>query len=75
MVHEDGLEALERFRSGAEPVPVFPLRGADLVEAGIPKGPKVGELLARARQAWLAEGCLTDEAYARELLRRVLERA
>jgi poly(A) polymerase len=75
MVHEDGLEALERFRNGAEPVPVFPLRGADLVEAGIPKGPKVGELLARARQAWLAEGCLTDEVYARELLRRVLERA
>lgn len=75
MVHEDGLEALERFRSGAEPVPVFPLRGADLLEAGIPKGPQVGDLLARARQAWLAEGCLTDEGYARELLRRVLERA
>jgi poly(A) polymerase len=75
MVHEDGLEALERFRNGAEPVPVFPLRGADLLEAGIPKGPQVGDLLARARQAWLAEGCLTDEGYARELLMRVLERA
>jgi poly(A) polymerase len=73
VVHEDAREALERFRSGAEPVPALPLRGADLVEAGVPKGPRIGELLARARQAWLAEGCLTDEAYARALLRRVLE--
>lgn len=65
-------EALDRFRSGAEPVPVFPLRGADLVARGIPKGPKVGEILARARQTWLAEGCRTDESYAANLLNRVL---
>jgi poly(A) polymerase len=75
IVHADAREALDRFRSGTEPVPVFPLRGADLVEGGIPKGPKIGELLARARQAWLAEGCRTDEVYAQDLLRRVLEQA
>jgi poly(A) polymerase len=75
IVHADAREALARFRSGAEPVPVFPLRGADLVGNGIPKGPKVGELLARARQAWLAEGCRTDEAYAKDLLKRVLKQA
>jgi poly(A) polymerase len=75
IVHADAREALDRFRSGAEPVPVLPLRGAHLVEGGIPKGPRVGELLARARQAWLAEGCRTDEAYATDLLRRVLEQA
>jgi poly(A) polymerase len=74
-VHGEALEALERFRSGAEPVPVFPLRGADLLERGVPKGPRVGELLAQARQAWLAEGCRTDEAYAQDLLGRVLEKA
>ena len=73
IVHVDALEALARFRSGAEPVPVFPLRGADLVEGGVPKGPKIGEMLAQARQAWLAEGCRTDEDYAKDLLRRVLE--
>ena len=73
IVHADALEALARFRSGAEPVPVFPLRGADLVEGGVPKGPKIGEMLAQARQAWLAEGCRTDEDYAKDLLRRVLE--
>jgi poly(A) polymerase len=75
IVHADAREALARFRSGAELVPVFPLRGADLVGNGIPKGPKIGELLARARQAWLAEGCRTDEAYAKDLLKRVLKQA
>jgi poly(A) polymerase len=73
VVHEDAREALARYRSGTESVPVFPLRGADLIEGGVPKGPKIGEMLARARQAWLAEGCRTDEVYARDLLRRVLE--
>jgi poly(A) polymerase len=75
VVHADAREALKRFRSGTTPVPVFPLRGADLVESGIPKGPRIGELLAQARQAWLAEGCRTDEDYAKDLLRRVLKEA
>ncbi len=74
-LHDDALVALERYRSGAEPVPVFPLRGADLIERGIPKGPKVGELLAQAREAWLAEGCRTDDGYARALIGRVLMNA
>ncbi len=72
-VRPEALEALERFRSGQEPVPVFPLRGADLIRAGIEKGPRIGQLLAQARQAWLAEGCRTDEDYANDLLRRVLK--
>jgi poly(A) polymerase len=72
-VREEARAVLERFRGGVEPVPVFPLRGGDLVAGGVPKGPKVGELLAQARQAWLAEGCLTDEGYAKGLLKRMLE--
>ncbi|MEE1658022.1 CCA tRNA nucleotidyltransferase [Microvirga sp. CF3062] len=75
VVHEDAREALARYLSRTEPVPIFPLRGADLVEGGVPKGPKIGEMLARGRQAWLAEGCRTDESYARDLLRRVLKQA
>jgi poly(A) polymerase len=75
VVHEDAREALARYRSGAEPVPVFPLRGADLVENGVSKGPKIGGMLARARQTWLAEGCPTDASYSQALLRRVLEQA
>lgn len=74
-IGRDALSTLDDYRSGAETVPVFPLRGADLVERGIPKGPKVGEILAQARQAWLAEGCRTDEIYAKDLLERVLARA
>jgi poly(A) polymerase len=72
LVHEEAREALERFRSGVEPVPVFPLRGANLMDGGVPKGPMIGELLSKARQAWLAEGCRTDESYAQGLLRRLL---
>ncbi|SCX99685.1 CCA tRNA nucleotidyltransferase [Microvirga guangxiensis] len=72
IVQDDARSAVENYRTGAEPVPVFPLRGADLVAGGIPKGPRVGEALTRARQAWLAEGCRTDDAYAKDLLQRVL---
>ncbi|MGO4386469.1 CCA tRNA nucleotidyltransferase [Microvirga sp. 2YAF29] len=71
-VHENALATLEQYRSGAEPVPVFPMRGADLIERGVPKGPRVGELLAQARQAWLAEGCPTDDAYTQGLIGRVV---
>ncbi len=72
---DDALGTLERFHSGAEPVPVFPLRGADLVDAGVARGPRIGDLLASARRAWLAEGCPTDEAARAALLRRALDLA
>jgi len=75
VLNADAIEALQRFRSGEEPVPVFPLRGADLIAGGIPAGPEVGTLLAEARQAWLAGGCLTDEDAARQLLARTLDHA
>jgi len=72
-VNPQALAALESFRSGAEPVPVFPLRGADLMARGIPKGPRIGEMLGRARDLWFAEGCPDDRASADALLERVLE--
>ena len=53
--------ALEGYRSGAEPVPVFPLRGRDFLAAGLRKGREIGERLAFARARWIAEGCPTDE--------------
>ena len=59
VLHEDAREALERFRDGSEAVPVFPLRGSDLLERGIQPGPQIGQVLARARQAWLDDGCPT----------------
>jgi poly(A) polymerase len=68
----DAGPALERFRSGAEPVPAFPLRGADLIREGLPKGPHIGEILADARHTWFAEGCPEGEDYAADLKERVL---
>jgi poly(A) polymerase len=65
-------EALGRFASGGEPVPVFPLRGADLVAAGVPRGPEVGAYLSRARALWLEEGCPTGPGAGPALLRRIL---
>jgi poly(A) polymerase len=53
-------QALARFASAEEAVPVFPFRGADLVARGVAKGPRIGEILARAREAWLAAGCPDD---------------
>ncbi len=60
------------YRSGARPIPVFPLRGADLIREGLPKGPHIGEILADARHTWFAEGCPEGEAYADDLKERVL---
>jgi poly(A) polymerase len=69
----DALAALRRFEDGAEPVPVFPLRGRDLIARGVQKGPRVGELLEGARQAWLAQGCPVDDGSTRALLERTLD--
>lgn len=68
----DAMTALADFAGGGEPVPAFPLRGADFMERGVPKGPRIGELLHRARSIWLAEGCPSDPAFAKALLERVM---
>ncbi|MEH3146501.1 MAG: CCA tRNA nucleotidyltransferase [Methylobacterium frigidaeris] len=54
---EAGREQLDAFVSGHEPVPVFPLTGAALIAKGARPGPGIGQALAAARTAWLAEGC------------------
>jgi poly(A) polymerase len=54
---DGAMQAFRRFASGEEPMPVFPLRGADLLARGVPAGPRVGDLLDKARAAWLAAGC------------------
>jgi poly(A) polymerase len=38
------------------PVPEFPLKGRDLLEAGLAAGPEVGARLERARSAWRDSG-------------------
>ncbi|MCB8821615.1 CCA tRNA nucleotidyltransferase [Microvirga rosea] len=71
-VSREAMAALDALRSGVAPLPVFPLRGADLVEKGVPKGPRIGELLSRARTIWIAEGCPDHPGSATALLQRVL---
>jgi poly(A) polymerase len=75
ILRDDALPALQRFRSGEEPLPAFPLRGGDLIAGGLPPGPRVGTLLDEARRAWLAEGCPTDVAARDRLLARTLDHA
>jgi poly(A) polymerase len=74
-LQDDALAVLDRYRTGKEPVPLFPLRGADFVARGVPKGPRIGELMERARTAWLAAGCPSDQAFAASLLDRTLDLA
>lgn len=71
-IEADALKLLERFASGTEPVPVFPVRGADFVARGVAKGPEVGRLMEQARALWLRDGCPVGEGVAENLLARVM---
>jgi poly(A) polymerase len=41
----------ERWRA-----PVFPLKAADLIARGVPKGPRLGKALTAAEEGWIAAG-------------------
>jgi poly(A) polymerase len=43
-------------------VPAFPLRAADFIKRGLPKGPRLGAALAAAEEAWTAAGFPIDSA-------------
>jgi len=49
--------------------PKFPLRAADFIARGVEKGPSLGAALARAEEAWIAEGFPAD----RKALRAIVE--
>jgi poly(A) polymerase len=42
--------------------PIFPLKAADFLARGIPKGPRLGAALAAAEEAWIQAGFPTDAA-------------
>lgn len=50
------------------PVPEFPLSGADVTALGIPEGPRVGEVLARAEAWWIAGDFAADRDACLEYL-------
>ena len=37
-------------------IPLFPLRGADLLDLGVPSGPRVGEIMRDVEEWWIAGG-------------------
>jgi len=43
-------------------VPRFPLKSADLVARGVPRGPALGAAMRAAEEAWIAAGFPEDEA-------------
>ena len=51
--------------------PQFPVNGADVIAAGIPSGPRVGELLGSLENQWVEENFASDLA---ALLARLHER-
>jgi len=42
--------------------PAFPLRAAHFLARGVPKGPRLGAVLAAAEEAWIAAGFPTEKA-------------
>lgn len=50
------------------PVPRFPLSGADVVAAGVPQGPKIGEVLATVERWWMEHDFPSDAAALNEQL-------
>lgn len=69
LVQAGGFYKLLRFAEGWDK-PQFPLKGADLLGAGLEAGPKMGEVLARLENEWVESGFRLDRD---ALLRRVTE--
>jgi tRNA nucleotidyltransferase/poly(A) polymerase len=59
---DGGAAAALAARVAATAPPVFPLKGGDVVAAGVAPGPAVGRVLRRVEEIWLAEGCAADRA-------------
>lgn len=52
--------------------PRFQPTGRDVIERGIPAGPRVGQVLAAARSAWIDGGAPSDEAAQSRILHEAL---
>jgi poly(A) polymerase len=53
--------------------PVFPLTGANIMTAGVPQGPLVGEILAEVEEWWIESDFIEDEFSIAERLKAVLQ--
>ena len=60
---EDGQDrSADRALLAETPVPVFPLLGQDVLDLGVPEGPRIGRLYNSVRGWWFAGGCVADKA-------------
>jgi poly(A) polymerase len=55
------------------PVPVFPLRGRDVLDAGITGGPKVGEVMEQLHDWWVAGDFAADRKICLDKLREIVD--
>ncbi|MGH6872233.1 MAG: CCA tRNA nucleotidyltransferase [Rhizomicrobium sp.] len=53
--------------------PVFPLTGREVMNAGIPEGPLVGEILTEVEEWWIDSDFIDDEFSLAERLKAVLQ--
>ena len=54
--------------------PIFPLGGADVVAAGVPPSPRVGEILRELESRWIAAGFPNDRKQLQAELTRLVAR-
>ncbi len=52
--------------------PRFPLTGRDVMEAGVPEGPRVGKVLAEVEDWWIDNGFPPDETLLAEKLKEAI---
>jgi poly(A) polymerase len=55
--------------------PRFPLTGRDVMAAGVPEGPRVGQILADVEDWWIDNGFPPDEAALQEKLKEAMRSA
>lgn len=68
VIEPDFRNELDLFAGGACAVPVLPVRGADFLALGVPKGPVIGRAVAAARREWLDAGCPEGDTEHRRLI-------
>ena len=52
--------------------PAFLPSGRDVIALGVPAGPRIGQVLAAARSAWIDDGAPPDEAAQSRFLEEAL---
>jgi poly(A) polymerase len=62
---------LRQFSGGQEPIPIFPLKAADLITRGVPGGRTLGSALSHAQALWLKANCPLDK----DSLNLIIEKA